>query len=78
MGSRIYIIVQEDCFITCPGLLPDRVRNTHSVQNTPEGVVKTHGIQNTPEGDVRMCYTGMPLPSAQCKKHLRLSKQLKR
>jgi hypothetical protein len=53
MGSRIYIIVQEDCFITCPGLLPDRVRNTHSIRNTPKGVVKTHGIQNTPEGDVK-------------------------
>jgi hypothetical protein len=45
--------------ITCPGLLQDSVRNTHSVQNTPEGFVKTHDIQNTPESDVKMYYTGL-------------------
>jgi len=48
--------------ITCPGLLQDSVRNTHSVQNTPEGFVKTHDIQNTPEGDERMFHTGLPFP----------------
>jgi hypothetical protein len=61
--------------ITCTGLLPDSVRNIHSVQNTPEGVVKTHDIQNTPEGDPRMSYNGLPLPfRALQKKHVRLSK----
>ena len=49
-------------FITCPGLLPNSVRNKHSVLNTPEGVVKTHVIQNTPEGDERMFYIGLPFP----------------
>jgi hypothetical protein len=60
--------------ITCPGLLQDSVRNTHSVQNTPEGFVKTHDIQ-THQKVMKECFTLVcHFLSAQCKKHIRLSK----